>query len=86
MTEGTLLYLEIPLEDIIRLAGDDPHHRLKKRHWHEHINFFTEQALRALVKSCELEVVAFDTMNVDADGKSAWMLQMACRLVRNQPA
>lgn len=53
----TLLYLEVPHEPLVRRfpAGTDltPH----KRHWHEHINFFTQAALRALVTRAGLRVL-----------------------------
>ena len=46
----TLLYLEVPHEDLMR---DFPHSRelaARKHHWHEHINFFSSDALICLLE------------------------------------
>ena len=48
MRPETVLYVELPHEEVVRLS-DDPAQRLnRKRHWHEHINFFTPSALNAV--------------------------------------
>ncbi|WP_347268523.1 methyltransferase domain-containing protein [Paracoccus sp. (in: a-proteobacteria)] len=58
----TRLYVEVPHEALIRQhpPGTDmtPH----KRHWHEHINFFTEAALRQLAARAGLRVL--DTLHL----------------------
>lgn len=47
MRPETMLYVEVPHEEVVRLI-DDPAQCLEhKRHWHEHINFFTTQAIEA---------------------------------------
>ncbi|WP_025132268.1 class I SAM-dependent methyltransferase [Pseudomonas sp. PH1b] len=63
--DDTLLYLEVPREALMRQHSDS--HKLAglKRHWHEHINFFTEQSLRALVARAGLQVQ--DSMVLDID-------------------
>lgn len=65
MGPQTLLYLEVPHEALVRQHphGTDltPH----KRHWHEHINFFTEQCLRQLAARVGLRVV--DTLRLPID-------------------
>ena len=65
MGPQTLLYLEVPHEMLVRAhpAGTDltPF----KRHWHEHINFFTEASLRSLVTQAGLRVL--DTLFVRLD-------------------
>lgn len=40
MTDMSVLYLELPYERIMRESQDFADVLLKKRHWHEHINFF----------------------------------------------
>lgn len=56
MSPRTLMYVEVPHEALMRQhpPGTDltPH----KRHWHEHINFFTETALRQLTARAGLQV------------------------------
>jgi hypothetical protein len=63
--EQTLLYIEVPREALMRehpgrkdLAGH-------KRHWHEHINFYTEESLRALVSRAGLHVQECLTLDID---------------------
>lgn len=57
LSEHTLLYVEVPHEHLMRehpaslkLAG-------LKRHWHEHVNFFTEAGLRRLLERAGLLLV-----------------------------
>ena len=58
----TMLYLEVPHEALVRQhpPGTDltPH----KRHWHEHVNFFTESSLRQLTARAGLRVT--DTLRL----------------------
>lgn len=57
MAPQALLYLEVPHEALVRQhpPGADlaPH----KRHWHEHVNFFTAASLRQLAARAGLQVV-----------------------------
>lgn len=56
MAPATLLYLEVPHEGLVRQhpQGTDltPH----KRHWHEHVNFFTKDSLLRLTARAGLHV------------------------------
>jgi hypothetical protein len=49
MSEKTILYLEVPNEDLIRSGTPNP--QAAKRHWHEHINFFSHKSIFALAKN-----------------------------------
>jgi hypothetical protein len=81
MQKDTILYIEVPYEDIIRTSGDSKDTHLKKRHWHEHINFYTEASLLRLLNMCGLDVVAMQKLNASAEGSSAsFLFQMACKL------
>ena len=69
MKPETLLYVEMPHEDLMRSSAD-PHERLaRKRHWHEHINFFTPESLDALFKTCGLTIIERTSHPVHAGGK-----------------
>lgn len=61
----TLLYLEVPNEVLIRENPGNKKLAPLKRHWHEHVNFFTEQSLRELVQYAGLQVQ--EIMNLDVD-------------------
>jgi hypothetical protein len=64
---STLLYLEVPREALMRNAG--PGLAQRKRHWHEHINFFSESSLQRLCERAGLEVLAHHMMPVDVGAK-----------------
>ena len=49
---------------MIREAVDPGEAYLAKRHWHEHVNFFTEEALVTLLEGAGLRVVERTTFAV----------------------
>ncbi|MBM3856398.1 MAG: class I SAM-dependent methyltransferase [Verrucomicrobia bacterium] len=63
MNPETILYLEVPFEEIMQHANGDKNLHLKKRHWHEHINFYSEESLRRLVANCGFDVIALNNLN-----------------------
>ena len=84
MDEGAILYVEVPYEGLI--AADPASHDLAalKRYWHEHINFFTEASMRALLARCGLEVVALHTRPMASLANINQVLAVACRLAAPQ--
>lgn len=54
----TLLYLEVPLENLMRTQNPAIP---KAKIWTEHINFFTEKALKRAAERAGFRVVAMDT-------------------------
>ena len=78
MDSDTILYLEVPLEEIMRDPFDGFYRN--KRHWHEHINFFSEIALRRLIAACGLDVVGYKVLRVTSEGRVSTLFQLACRL------
>lgn len=78
MAPETLLYVEVPFEDIMRNHGDGA--IAHKKHWHEHVNFFSPRSLRAMLANVRLQVVAMNTdSSITAGLKSSYMMQVACR-------
>ncbi|HTP38894.1 MAG TPA: class I SAM-dependent methyltransferase [Steroidobacteraceae bacterium] len=75
MHAGSVLYVEVPFEDIMR-AGEPS---TRKKHWHEHVNFFSRQSLLELLRATGYEVLAIGELAVYSGRKSAWLLQLACR-------
>ena len=59
MQKDTLLYIEIPYEDIFHDSDLQEQKNLykKKKYWHEHINFFTEISLKKLFYICGLSII-----------------------------
>lgn len=78
MEPRTVLYVEVPFEEVVRNVAVQPH--LHKRHWHEHVNFFSERSLHRLVERCGLEVLVTAQLFVTTAGKSSYLFQLACRL------
>ena len=80
MSANTLLYVEVPREDIVRTSVAGVANAPRKRHWHEHINFFTEAALDALLGREGLRVVARDSSPVVAGGREVFVQRVLARL------
>lgn len=79
MHADTVLYIEIPLEDIVRSCDSDTK-LANKRHWHEHINFFSESSIRALLSNIGLEVIDFKLLKANAGSNTSWQQLIACKL------
>jgi hypothetical protein len=76
--EHSRLYLEVPLEELMR--GPQDQRLTRKRHWHEHINFFSESSLRALIDAAGLKLLAFDCVAVEIAGRAAVLMRsIGCR-------
>ena len=78
MHKDSILYIEVPLEDIVLTQNIDLH--LHKKHWHEHINFFTKKSIKALVENSGLRVIDLKVLHVKVNNKSAYVFQLACQL------
>jgi hypothetical protein len=79
MRPESLLYIEVPYEEVARTHGREA--RSHKKHWHEHVNFFSPESLKTLLANSGLKTVA---MNLDASItaglKSSYLMQVACKL------
>jgi len=81
MRNSTILYIEVPCEEIIASKSSrDESVCHKKKHWHEHINFFTHDSLIHLSRACGLEVLEISTLNNCVAGREGVIFQVACRL------
>lgn len=79
MRPDTVLYIEVPFEEIIRTTADQTGLERKKKHWHEHINFYTRAALERLLARAGMVMVDYLALNV-ADGHHACYQLAACKL------
>jgi len=61
----TLLYLEVPHEALVREHPGSLELAPLKRHWHEHVNFFSEVALHRLLE--RLGLVLVDVLRLPVD-------------------
>ena len=80
MRQDTLLYIEVPYEEILRTSVGDRNVHTRKRHWHEHVNFFTEESLRRLLSRCGLDIVSSHLLLLpDAPPNGSHLFQVACK-------
>jgi hypothetical protein len=77
--QDTILYVEVPFEEVMRNGVSELPE--KKRHWHEHINFFSEMSLQHLLKNVGMEVLKVQTLSATIAGVDAVLWQVACRLI-----
>ena len=78
MNNDSVLYIETPLENI--MAINEINLYTKKKHWHEHINFFSEKSLRKLFENVGLDVIDLAILRATAGGQSSHLFQVACKL------
>lgn len=76
----TLLYLEVPHEALMREYPGSLELARRKRHWHEHINFFSEHALRCLIERAGMEVQDSHLLSVDLGWRKGQVMGMLARL------
>lgn len=81
MNKESVLYIEVPLENVVLNNKNDLH--LLKKHWHEHINFYSEKSLYSLVQNVGLEVKDLKRLQATAGGRSSYLFQVACKLKLN---
>jgi len=80
MARDTVLYIEVPHEDLMREAKDATDLHTRKKYWHEHINFFTRDSLSALIESCGLRVIDVQSIEAEGGGKRWHLWSLACML------
>jgi hypothetical protein len=82
MSTDSTLYIEVPLENIILNERGNLH--LKKKHWHEHINFFSEKSLSVLINNVGLEIIGLNKLQANFAGSARYAFQIACRLAPSE--
>lgn len=79
MSPETILYLECPHEALMRRPATEDRAGAK-RHWHEHINFFSEAALDTMVARAGLTLLERRSHPVTAGGRTGWIFSAVARL------
>ena len=80
MSEMTVLFIEVPYETLRIQYSSDVALTLK-RHWHEHINFFSEKSLHQLIALSNLHLLAFRNINTNESGNQTHVFQIICKKV-----
>jgi len=79
MHKDSILYIEVPREEIFKDNECSVELYKMKRHWHEHINFFSINSLNKLVSSCGMLLIDMKYLEV-ADGYHNVYHAVACKL------
>jgi hypothetical protein len=82
MNRNSVLYLEVPNEVHMRTYTTGPERLLAKRHWHEHVNFFTSKSVQSLVRSSGLEVLKFEDKKISSGASEFHQFFVACTLAK----
>lgn len=80
LSERTLLYLEVPHEQLIREHPGSLELAKLKHHWHEHVNFFTEPALRRLLERSRLQLVDIHFPGIEVGMRTGEVIGVLARL------
>jgi hypothetical protein len=82
MSDSTILYLEVPYEEVMREFSGCPDLAQRKRHWHEHINFFSMGSMRKLVETAGLELIEIAAKEISLGWRNAVVTSVLCRKAR----
>ncbi|MDD1974999.1 class I SAM-dependent methyltransferase [Pseudomonas tussilaginis] len=80
LSPNTLMYLEVPHEALVREHPGSLELAPLKRHWHEHINFYSEDAMRRLLERLGLVVVDVLRLPVDVGWTRGEVMGVLVRL------
>lgn len=78
MSDATILYLEVPYEEVMREFYGHPDLVYRKRHWHEHINFFSLDSMCKLVESAGLELIEIVPIEISLGWRTAVVTSVLC--------
>jgi hypothetical protein len=84
MNQDSILYIELPIEKILKTVwgGASKKEMLtclnSKKHWHEHINFYSRKSLVKLINNCGLKIVKIKILSVETF-KNGDIVQIACK-------
>ena len=79
MNNNHFLYLDLPLEELIINSRKDRSILKNKRHWHEHINFFSKESLEETVKRSDLKIIAYKEYEYLP---SKYIFQLICKKIK----
>ena len=86
LNKNSIFYIELPLETFLKkiwhkgTKKDFLKYLNKKKHWHEHINFYSKKSLIKLLAQCGLKIIKMNTLSVEVY-KSAEVVQIACKKI-----
>ena len=77
-------YIEVPKEYVVSNNGSINKNKLStKRHWHEHINFYSENSLTRFIELADLELIKIQSKNVTKDDFKLEIFQVLAKKIKN---
>ena len=83
MSRNSVLYIEVPLEKIVEENNLNQELLSKKRHWHEHINFFSQRSLEELIANVGMHILSFRIEKIWLEKNYHSQFLVACGLSRS---
>lgn len=80
MGPDTVLYVELPAEKIMLNSENIKDIVRKKRHWHEHINFYSQNSLTALLDRSGFDILDFKVSGVMQNEQNTNIYQLAAKI------
>lgn len=80
MNHDSVLYIELPCEELVRNSDDLQGLAVKKKHWHEHINFYNQHSLNALMDYCGFIVIDLVVSKVPVGNAYSYIYQLAVKV------
>ena len=77
MSDKTILYIETPYENLISSCENLSNIHKKKKHWHEHINFFNENSFKKLFVNSGLRLLGLSKLSISGE-TSDYVFQICC--------
>ena len=78
MGKESILYIEVPLEPVMR---DDERNALeRKRYWHEHVNYYSKESLIKLIKNVGMTPLAVGEIPYSDASEKPDVYQVICKL------
>lgn len=78
MGADSILYIEVPLEHVMR--DNDGDFLEKKRYWHEHVNFYSKESLIHLIRNVGMTPLAIGEIPYSAESEKPDVYQVICKL------
>jgi len=77
MSKSTKLFIEVPFESLM-IRGEKDNLLSMKRHWHEHINFFSEKSIICLLARSNFNILSMRSIPTNEKGNQSNVFQIIC--------
>lgn len=79
MGAETVLYLEVPFEQLMQEHMDKFDAYKYKHHWHEHINFFTRESIVLMLNNLKLDLVEMQYVPISLGWRDSCLISVICK-------